>query len=48
MGIIDTIKNVADGADAVKRIHDTGKYFTDEYIQPALKNKPQPNSMLIK
>ena len=27
MGLIDTIKNVADGADAVKRIHDTGKYF---------------------
>ena len=47
MGIIDTIKNVADGADAVKRIHDTGKYFTDEYIQPALKNKPQPKTLTI-
>ena len=37
MGIIDTIKNVADGADAVKRIHDNGKYFAEEYIAPAMK-----------
>jgi hypothetical protein len=39
MGVIDTIKNVADGADAVKRIHDTGKYFKSEYIDPAMKNQ---------
>lgn len=47
MGIIDTIKNVADGADAVKRIHDTGKYFKGQYIDPALKNKPQPKALTI-
>ena len=33
MGIIDTIKNVADGADSVKRIHDTGKYFHEAYVK---------------
>jgi len=37
MGIVDTLKNIADGADSVKRIHDTGKYFTNEYIEPAMK-----------
>ena len=31
MGVLDAIKNVADGADAVKRIHDTGEYFTSKY-----------------
>jgi|ACXJ01.1.fsa_nt_gi hypothetical protein len=48
MGILNTIKNVADGADAVKRIHDTGKYFNDQYIAPALKSKPQPSKLTIK
>ncbi len=33
MGVIDTIKNVADGADAIKKIHDTGEYFTSKYIK---------------
>ena len=33
MGVLDAIKNVADGADAVKRIHDTGEYFTSKYIK---------------
>lgn len=33
MGVIDTIKNVADGVDAVKRIHDTGEYFTSKYVK---------------
>ena len=33
MSVLDAIKNVADGADAVKRIHDTGEYFTSKYIR---------------
>jgi hypothetical protein len=33
MGIVDTIRNVADGAESVKRIHDTTKYFTDTYAK---------------
>lgn len=47
MGIIDTIKNVADGADAVKRIHDSGKYFAEEYIAPAMKKKPARREVSI-
>lgn len=47
MGIIERIKNIADGADAAKRIHDTGKYFTDQYIMPAVKNKPKPEPLSI-
>ncbi len=34
MGIIDTLKSIASGADSVKDIHDTGKYFHDMYIKP--------------
>lgn len=47
MGIIDTLKNMADGADAVKKIHDTGKYFTGEYIVPATKHQPKPKPLTI-
>jgi hypothetical protein len=46
MGILNTIKNIADGTDAVKRIHDTSKYFKSEYIDPAMKpNQPMPISI---
>lgn len=48
MGVLNTIKNIADGADAVKKIHDTGKYFNDQYITPALKTKPQAHPLTIK
>jgi len=47
MGVLDTLKNIADGADAVKKIHDTGKAFGDQYIAPAVKAKPQPHPLSI-
>ena len=47
MGVLDTLKNIADGADAVKKIHDTGKAFGDQYIAPAVKAKPQPHPLTI-
>ena len=47
MGILNTIKDVADGADSIKRIHDTGKYFKSEYIDPALKNQPKAHEISI-
>ncbi len=39
MGVIDTLKNLADGATSVQKIHDTGKYFHDAYITPLGKQK---------
>ncbi len=39
MGVIDTLKNLADGANSIKQIHDTGKYFHDTYILPIEKQK---------
>ncbi|MCL5732854.1 MAG: hypothetical protein M1285_05600 [Candidatus Thermoplasmatota archaeon] len=47
MGILDTIKNVADGADAVKKIHDTGKYFKQEYVDPVVKSQPRGKPLSI-
>ena len=48
MSVLDAIKNVADGADAVKRIHDTGKYFTETYIAPGIKAKPANRALTMK
>ena len=47
MGVLDALKNIADGADAVKKIHDTGKAFGDQYITPVVKSKPQPHPLSI-
>ena len=47
MGVIDTLKNIADGADAFKRIHDTGRMINDQYITPVVKSKPQPHPLTI-
>jgi len=47
MGVIDTIKDIADGVDSVRRTHDNIKYFKGQYIDPAMK-KHEPKKLTIK